>query len=109
VQDVESVACDDKFFYILANKKENNVGYYLFKIEIENPRADARSSSKYLINWGNKMNIGDCALHLMDETTPGGEVIKTIVVSYKAIGINTFNVFVIELESKLIRYWFEMN
>lgn len=30
-----------------------------------------------------------------------------IVVSYKSIGINTFNVFVINLEDKLIKYWHE--
>lgn len=70
---------------------------------------NARSADKYVIHWGNKVDIGNCALNLMNETTSDGKVIKCITVSYKAIGINTFNVFVIELESKLIRYWFEMN
>ena len=32
---------------------------------------------------------------------------KSIVVSYKCIGINTFNVFVIDLKTKLIKYWHE--
>ena len=30
-----------------------------------------------------------------------------IVVSYKSIGINTFNCFVLNLESQLIKYWNE--
>jgi hypothetical protein len=30
-----------------------------------------------------------------------------IVVSYKCIGINTFNVFVIDLKTSLIKYWHE--
>ena len=30
-----------------------------------------------------------------------------IVVSYKCIGINTFNVFVIDLDTKLVVYWHE--
>lgn len=33
--------------------------------------------------------------------------LKTLVVSFKMIGINTYNVFVIDLESHLIRYWHE--
>ena len=31
----------------------------------------------------------------------------SIVVSFKMIGINTYNVFVIDLETKLIKYWHE--
>ena len=31
----------------------------------------------------------------------------SIVVSFKMIGINTFNVFVIDLDTKLIKYWHE--
>ena len=30
-----------------------------------------------------------------------------IVVSYKCVGINTFNIFVFDLHSRLIRYWHE--
>jgi len=30
-----------------------------------------------------------------------------MTVSFKSIGINTFNVIVINLETKLIRYWHE--
>lgn len=29
------------------------------------------------------------------------------MVSYKCIGINTFNVFVIDIDTKLIKYWHE--
>ena len=32
---------------------------------------------------------------------------SSIVVSYKCIGINTFNVTVIDLKTKLIKYWHE--
>jgi hypothetical protein len=35
---VESVLADDKSFYVLANKREGNLGYYLLKINIENPQ-----------------------------------------------------------------------
>ena len=44
----------------------------------------------------------------MDETDrETGKASPSIVVSYKAIGINTYNVFVIGIESKAIKYWHE--
>ena len=70
----------------------------------------AKSLDNYLINWPNKTNIADCSLHLLDEPIDDqGNTVKTIVVSFKSIGINTFNVFVIDRKTKLIRYQFEMN
>ena len=32
---------------------------------------------------------------------------QSIIISYKSIGINTYNVFVIDLETSLIKYWNE--
>jgi len=46
-------------------------------------------------------------MHILDEDDGNGEIRKSIVVSYKCIGINTFNVFVIDLQTKLIKYWHE--
>lgn len=65
-----------------------------------------------MIQWTNKLDIGNCDLHLMPEDIKDsndnviGQTMN-IVVSYKSIGINTFNVFVINLEDKLIKYWHE--
>jgi len=36
-------------------------------------------------------------MHVLKEAQPDGSVCPSIVVSYKSIGINTFNVFVIDL------------
>lgn len=84
---------------MLANKKDGKLGYYLFSIDISDPH----KQSQYYINWNNKLDIGNCDLHLMKEDN-GSE---SIVVSYKCVGINTFNVFVIDLNTKLIKYWHE--
>jgi hypothetical protein len=52
-------------------------------------------------------------MHMMteenkDEESPRfGKMENSIVVSYKFIDINTFNVFVIDLHTKLIKYWHE--
>lgn len=45
---------------------------------------------------------------IMTEVCPvTKELESSIVVSYKCIGINTFNVTVIDLKTKLIKYWHE--
>ena len=44
---------------------------------------------------------------IMDETKDG-KTRHSIVVSYKMIGINTFNVFCFDLDHDyLIKYWYE--
>ena len=103
ISNIENILADDKHFYVLANKKEGRLGYYLLSIEIDNPDKE----SEYLINWNNKLDIGNCDIQMMTETLKCGVKEQYIVVSYKCIGINTFNVFVIDLETKLIKYWHE--
>ena len=109
VAGVESVLADETDFYVLANKREHKLGYYLFTVNQDDPEGvrgspGPRSEKKYLINWNNKLDIGDCTMHIMMEDGK-----ESIVVCYKCIGINTFNVFVIDLETRLIRYWHESN
>ena len=88
----------------MANKKEQRLGYYLFNVNLDDPNQE----SEYLISWTNKLDIGCCDLNLMKEKdSVGDKSHMNIVVSYKSIGINTFNVFVINLEDKLIKYWHE--
>ena len=90
---------------MLCNKKKHKLGFHLLKVDMKNPESDV----VYLISWNNKLDIGDCDMQLMKENKKHGLVEHSIVVSYKIIGINTYNVFVIDLDSKdhLIRYWFE--
>lgn len=127
VAGIESVLADDHDFYVLANKRDHKLGYYLFTVNQADPEGNGpnspspRSPDKYLINWNNKLDIGDCAMHIMyDKAAPadgviegvnygGAEVSECIVVCYKSIGINTFNVFVIDLNTRLIKYWHESN
>jgi hypothetical protein len=101
---IQNIIADEKHFYILANKKEGRLGYFLLRIDPSNPHDDA----DYLIKWSNKLDIGNCDLHfLIEKNKETGVMEKSIVVSYKSIGINTFNVFVIDLKTKLIKYWHE--
>jgi hypothetical protein len=43
----------------------------------------------------------------MIEKNKDGKNEESIVVSYKSIGINTYNVFVIDVKSHQIKYWNE--
>ena len=104
VSSIQNIISDNNNFYCLANKKEARLGFYLFSVSMDDPDR----TSEYVIKWTNKLDIGNCDMHIMkekDKTT--GEILSKIVVSFKSIGINTFNVFVIDLQDKLIKYWHE--
>ena len=83
VAGIESVLADDLDFYILANKRDHKLGYYLFTVNQADPEGNGanspspRSPEKYLINWNNKLDIGNCALHIMyDKAAPVDGVIE---------------------------------
>ena len=106
---------DDNYFYILSNKRRGIVGYFLFMIEIDDP-----TKSRYLINWTNKTNIAQVDLNFLEDDfdRPGASAQaeapqeerqpkQYLVVSYKAEGINTYNVFVFDVETLFIKFWHE--
>lgn len=99
---------EDKF-YILANRFEKKLGYYLLEFSISKPKSDKKP--KFLIKWQNKLEIADTALHYMkiERKNLKGEIIKTaeIVVSYKSIFINQYTIFVLEINTGLIKFWME--
>lgn len=70
VSDILNITCDDTYFYILSNKKEGILGYYLLMIEIEDPEKEAI----YIINWTNKTNIGQVDLNFMNDLNDNNEM-----------------------------------
>jgi len=100
ISSLQNIIQDNKYFYILANKKESRLGMYLLKVNINDPDEE----SEYLINWTNKLDIGNCDLFMLKQTKTEN---PCIVISFKSIGINTYNVFVIDLDTSLIKYWHE--
>ena len=64
-------------------------------------------TATYLINWTNRLNIRQVGLNFMEDENDEKELQKYLVVSYKVEGINTYNVFVIDVKTHLIRFWFE--
>ena len=104
ITDIEAIAADENTFYILANKKDQRLGYYLVMIDNQNPHKDAGRPSRYLISWTNKLDFADANMYLMKEA---GREAASLVVCFKSIGINTFNILVIDLKTQLIQYWHE--
>jgi hypothetical protein len=104
VKEIESVAFKDDKFYVLCNKKDNKLGLYLFIIDTSNPGNDC----KYLLNWPNKLNISDANIFAMEEYMNNKEK-RSLILSYKTVGINTFNVMSINLDTGLLEYWHESN
>ena len=60
-----------------------------------------------MINWSNKNNIKQADLNMMKDVNDNGKEQEYLVMSFKSEGINTYNVFVIDIKTKLIRFWFE--
>ena len=90
--------------YLLANKHESRVGLYLLQLDMNDPEERA----KFLLNWNNKLDIGDCELAVMRNDGDQDQESDTIILSYKMIGYNTFNVVAIDLNNNcLIKYWHE--
>ena len=107
ISDILNVVADERYFYVLANKKHDLLGYYLLLVDIADPEITPQKPAKYLINWSNKNCIKQVDLHFMHDVNDEGEMQKYVVVSYKAEGINTYNVFVFDVYTMLIRFWFE--
>lgn len=71
VSAIQNIISDKENFYCLANKKESRLGFYLFSVSMEDPD----KSSEYLIKWTNKLDIGNCDMHIMKEVDKAsGEV-----------------------------------
>lgn len=70
ISEILNILADDTHFYILANKKNEIVGYYLLMIEINDPEKEAI----YLINWQNQLNIRQVDLNFLRDKNDKDEM-----------------------------------
>ena len=90
--DVKNVYYYEGFFYILANKRKGLLGYYLARMDQNDPMKYKKNESKlYIINASNRLDIGDSSITLLYHDNR-----RLLIVSYKSILINTFRIFVID-------------
>ena len=61
ISDIKNIIYKNNHFYIIANKKESKLGYFLLDFDQDNPEKEAI----YLIQWANKLDIGDVDMHIM--------------------------------------------
>lgn len=80
---------DDQMFYILTNKFEEKLGFFVIKFKVDNP-----IKRQFLIKWKNKLDIGDTNIHVLRNTETGT---KEVIISFKTININTYNLMVMDI------------
>jgi len=80
---------DDDVFYLLTNKYMEKLGFYVLKMNEDDPH-----NCKFLIKWKNKLDIGDTNIFVLRNRVKS---IKEIIISFKTIFINTFNVVVMDI------------
>lgn len=92
IGDIKNVYFYEGFFYILANKRKGLLGYYLARMDQNDPMKYKKNENKlYIINASNRLDIGDSSITLLYQNSK-----KLVIVSYKSILVNTFRIFVID-------------
>lgn len=86
---------EDDVFYVLCNKYEEKLGFFVLKIRENDPY-----NSRFLIKWKNKLDIGDASIFVLRTSGSRGSNIKEIIISFKTIFINTYNIVVMDISSE---------
>lgn len=97
--DIRSIVHSKRKFYVLANKCNKLLGYYLLEVSEQERGKSCRAN--YIINWKSKLDIEDARLFLLRDNHDKQD---SLVVSYKSIHVNTYNILLISLETKMIVY-----
>ena len=82
---------EEKCFYILANKYMGKLGVFLLKFHQDNP-----SEFKFVLKWKNKLDIADADVNIIRNPR---KKYKELVISFKTIYMNTYNVQVIDIST----------
>ena len=80
-------------FYLLANKYCEKLGLFIIRIHEKNPHAHS-----FFMKWKNKLDISDADIAVVRNED---KKFKELVVSYKTIFINTYNVKVIDISGDI--------
>ena len=80
---------EEQQFIILANKFREKLGFFILTIQELDPK-----KVRFIVKWGNKLDIGDTSMAINRDKSTG---VKELVVSFKTIYINTYNVLVMDI------------
>lgn len=86
---------EDKKYFLLFNKYEEKLGFYILEFEEDDPS----KPPDFLIKWKNKLDIGDPNISILrgPPVHSGKTKLKELIISYKSIFINTYNVVVMDI------------
>ena len=79
----------------MANKRYDELGFYLIRFDAKKPE-----DFKFLTSWTHNLDIGDANIFILRGQDPkmgGSGQFKELVVSYKTIYINTYNIVLTDL------------
>ena len=101
IRNIKSVMYDyeDQSFYIMANRFKNNLGLFVIKFYEENP-----DEFEFIMKFNNKLEIGDCNINILRTMGLGTnkEVnYKELVLSFKMIYVNSYNITVLDISDKV--------
>jgi len=87
----------------MSNKRKGKLGVYLLKISAINPLENVKDLHKkekqYFLNYSDKLDIGDVNMAILQDK--GADA---IIISFKNIYINMYNVFLIDNKTGFISY-----
>ena len=96
IGDIKSVVFHDDIFYVLCNKREQKLGYFILRLSERNPLKGADDPATreklFLMNYKHKLAIGDADCSILQE---GDE--PSLLVSFKTCYVNTYSIYVISL------------
>ena len=83
---------EDRKFFVLSNKFQEKLGFFILKMN----EMDPGSAPKFLIKWKNRLDIGDPNMVILRNHDTK---IKELIVSYKTIFMNTYNVICMDIST----------
>ena len=106
ISQIKAVLYFEGYFYVMANKREQRLGFYLLRIPQRDPVKAAsgedwekEKEEMFFMNYRGKLEIGDVDMHILKED---GDT--HLIVSYKTIYINVYSLKVIDLERRQVIY-----
>jgi len=97
ISNIKEIIYDDeaRLFYLLANKYQEKLGVFLIKFDEDEPTD--KDKHKFFLKYKNKLDIADADIAVMRNP---GKALKELIVSYKSININTYNVYVVDISGE---------
>lgn len=77
---------------VIANRKDDCLGFYLFKFDAYLP-----NKNEFITSYDSKLNIDNVDMYFSKGINTIGETFKELVIGYKIIFINTYNTVVQDL------------